>query len=348
LRRPPGLSCKAGFVGTGQCAGAAGVLISKESRRIVLDRAADTDPVLPDVAVNLCRVNAPVRVPLVESRIVTSETSPNFVRHVTFDVGGTPLEGKLLAGQSFGVIPPGNDENGKPHKVRLYSVSSPSRGEDGRGRLASTLVKRVIDEHQDTHQLFLGVCSNYLCDIQIGDEVAMTGPAGKRFLLPSDPHEHDYVFFATGTGIAPFRAMVMDLLEAEVGSRIHLIVGVPYRTDFLYHDLFTGPARELPGFRYRPVVSREERRLDGFKRYVHHEISEDEELRETLAKPNALIYVCGIKNMESAIYRELLSHGLEGYIALRNPPAGKAPREFSGEEIHRHVRPGSRMFLEVY
>lgn len=306
------------------------------------------EPKLPDVAVNLCRVNAPVQVPLVESRIVTAETSPNFVRHVTFDVSGTPLEGRLLAGQSFGIIPPGLDERGKAHKVRLYSVSSPSRGEGGRGRLVSTLVKRVIDEHEETHRLFLGVCSNYLCDLQVGENVAMTGPAGKRFLLPVEPATHDYVFFATGTGIAPFRAMVVDLLKAQVASRIHLIVGVPYRTDYLYHDLFTGSARSLPGFRYRTVVSREERRLDGFKRYVHHEIAEDEELRETLAKPDTLIYVCGLKNMEWSVYRELFNAGLDSYITLRNPPADKAPHEYTEEEFHRHVRPGPRMFLEVY
>jgi len=314
----------------------------------VVDSLVDTTPVMPDVEINLCKPKDPVRVPLVDSRIVTAEASPNFVRQVTFDVGGTPLEGRLLAGQSFGVVPPGTDDKGKPHKLRLYSVSSPSRGEEGRGRLVSTLVKRVIDEHEEHHRLFLGVCSNYLCDIQEGDEVAMTGPAGKRFLLPTEPADYNYVFFATGTGIAPFRAMVLDLLQAGVKSRIHLIVGVPYRTDYMYHDLFTGPAQDLPGFRYRPVVSREERRLDGFKRYVHHEIGEDEELQETLRQPNTLIYVCGIKNMEGAIYRELLSAGLDGYINLRKPPEGKQPLEYSREEFQRHVRPGPRMFLEVY
>ncbi len=306
-------------------------------------------PVMPEVEINLCRAKSPVRVPLVESRIVTAETSPNFVRHVTFDVGGTPLEGKLRAGQSFGIIPPGSDADGKPHKLRLYSVSSPSRGEDGGGRFASTVVKRVLEEYGEDHRLYLGVASNYLCDLREGETVQMTGPAGKRFLLPEEPDRYNYVFFATGTGIAPFRAMVLDLLAAGATSaRIHLIVGVPYRTDYLYHDLFTGPARELPGFRYRSVVSREDRRMDGFKRYVHHEIGDDDELRETLAQPNTLIYVCGIKNMEFSIYRELLKAGLDGYIMLRHAPADKPPLAFSNEEFARHVRPGPRMFLEVY
>ncbi|HEX5314948.1 MAG TPA: hypothetical protein VFX38_08610 [Gammaproteobacteria bacterium] len=314
----------------------------------VVDDKEMLAPEFPRVTLNLCRANAPVLVPLVESRIVTAETSPSFVRHVSFDVGGTPLAGQLRAGQSFGVIPPGSDASGKAHKLRLYSVSSPSRGEEGGGRIVSTIVKRVLEEDRDAHRLYLGVCSNYLCDLQIGDPVAMTGPAGKRFLLPVEPDRYNYVFFATGTGIAPFRAMVFDLLAAGVASRIHLLVGVPYRTDYLYHDLFTGPARELPGFRYRPVVSREERRMDGFKRYVHHEIGDDEELRETLDQPNTLIYICGIKNMEFSVYAELLRAGLGEYLTFRGLPEGMHPTQLRGEELQRHVRPGPRLFLEVY
>ncbi len=314
-----------------------------------MDEIADGAPRMPRVEINLCKPKAPVKVSLVASRIVTAEASPNFARHVTFDVGGTPLEGHCFAGQSFGIVPPGEDENGKPHRLRLFSMSSPSRGEQGAGRLVSTVVKRVLEEYGEDHRLYLGVCSNYLCDLQPGEEVAMTGPAGKRFLLPTEPDRYNYVFFATGTGIAPFRAMVLDFLRAGIArARIHLIVGVPYRTDYLYHDLFDGPARELPGFRYHTVVSRENRRMDGFKRYVHHEISDDDELRETLAQPNTLIYVCGIKNMEFSIYRELLKAGLDDYIRLRHAPEDKPPLAFTDEEFARHVRPGPRMFLEVY
>lgn len=313
-----------------------------------MDEASAIKPVMPEVAINLCRAKEPVRVPLTESRIVTAESSPNFVRHVTFDIGGTPLEGQMRAGQSFGIIPAGTDANGKPHKLRLYSVSSPSNGEEGRGRLVSTLVKRVVEEVADTHRLYLGVCSNFLCDLQPGDEVAMTGPAGKRFLLPTDPENYNYVFFATGTGLAPFRGMTMDLMEAGIDAHAHLLVGVPYRTDYMYHDLFTQAEREMSGFRYRPVVSREARRQNGFKRYVHHEIAENEALRETLAQPNTLIYVCGIKDMEWSIYRELLQAGFDDYLTLRNPPEGKQPLDYTPEEFKRHVRPGPRMFLEVY
>ncbi len=313
-----------------------------------MNQTMDNMPVFPEVRIGLAKPHAPVAATLVESRVATSEGSPNFVRHVSFDVGNTPLEGKLIAGQSFGVVPPGTDADGKPYKLRLYSLSSPSRGEEGAGRLISTLVKRVIEEDPATHRLYLGVCSNYLCDLQPGAQVLLTGPAGKRFLLPTEPGAYHYVFFATGTGVAPFRAMVLDLLAAGVSSRIHLVVGVPYRTDYLYHDLFTAAADQLPGLDYRVVVSREDRRPDGSKHYVHHQIGVDPALRDTLARANTLIYVCGIKDMETAIYRELLRAGLGDYLELRGLEANVDPLRLGHEALRRHIRPGPRMFLEVY
>src|SRR5690625_787067 len=94
-----------------------------------LDEIMERTPDIPRVEINLCKPKAPVRVPLVDSRIVTAEASPNLVRHVTFDVGGTPLEGRFHSGQSFGIVPPGKNADGNPHRLRLFSTSTPSRGE---------------------------------------------------------------------------------------------------------------------------------------------------------------------------------------------------------------------------
>ena len=315
-----------------------------------MERLPDNAPVFPEVQIGLATPHAPVRAALVESRIATIEESPNFVRHVSFDVGDTSLKGKCLAGQSFGVLPPGMDEKGKPYKLRLYSVSSPSRGEGEDGRRVSTLVKRVIEEDPGTHRLYPGVCSNYLCDLQVGEEALLTGPTGKRFLLPVDPGAYHYAFFATGTGVAPFRAMILDLLAAGVSSRIHLIVGVPYSTDYIYHDLFTDVMDKLPGLSYQVVVSREGRRQDGSKPYVYHQIGDDPALRDTLGLPNTLIYVCGIKDMEIPIYRELLRIGLGDYLELcgLTEEEDADPLALGHEALRRHVRPGPRVFLDEY
>src|SRR5262249_33337076 len=126
-------------------------------------------------------------------RCTASKKSAGFIRHLVVDVSRTALAGNFIAGQSFGVGPPGGDGHGKPHKLRLYSIASPSFGEDGEGKVLSTTVKRTIDEHHDTQKLFLGVASNFLCDTKPGDEIKVTGPNGKRFALPKELGAHDYL-----------------------------------------------------------------------------------------------------------------------------------------------------------
>src|SRR5699024_8019979 len=134
-------------------------------------------------------------------------------------------------------------------KLRLYSVASPTEGEDGKQHLISTTVKRTIEEKED-NDLFLGVCSNYLANLQPGDKVKMTGPSGRRFLLPEEQKDFNYLFFATGTGIAPYRGMVMELLESGVTNDITLVFGCPYRTDLLYADYFEEMEEKYPNFHY--------------------------------------------------------------------------------------------------
>ncbi len=320
-----------------------------------------TDPVLPDAKMNLVTPKSPVVGRVVASELCMKGKSASFVRHVAIDVSGTPLAGNFLAGQSFGVIPPGLDERGKPHAVRLYSIACPSRGEDGHGNVVSTTPKRVIDERKpqdegddpNDHRLFLGVCSNYLCDLRVGDEVQLTGPSGKRFLLPADPSQHDYLFIATGTGIAPFRGMLMELLGNPAGpcqSAMHLVMGVPYTTDLLYDDLLTRYAREHSNFKYSTAISRE-RRPDGRRGlYVDALIEERiDEFREFIANPRTLIYVCGLIGMQIGLYQLLGRHGLaDGYLTVGEELAGIDPAEWTEEQIKRRIRPTRRLMLEVY
>lgn len=309
---------------------------------------------LPEVEMHVVRPTEPVTGRIVRSELCTSKKAAGFVRHVDIDISGTPLAGKFRPGQSFGVIPPGVDAAGKPHKVRLYSVASPTRGEDGGppGTIISTTVKRTIDEHWETHKLFLGVASNFLCDAQIGDEVAVSGPNGKRFLLPAAPADHDYIFFATGTGIAPFRGMLIDLLESRTSSRVALIMGSPYATDLLYHDFFLRMQAEHPNFHYITAISRE-RQADGHDpMYVQDRLRTHQELLSPLlASPRTLIYICGVAGMEMGIFQglatQLPEHTRDQYLQV-DPAAMSDVKGWTRTMIHKQVRPTRRVFLEVY
>lgn len=276
----------------------------------------------------------------------------SFVRHIEFDISGTELVGHVTPGQAFGIVAPGEDAKGRPNAVRLYSTSSPSGGEDGGGRIISTTVKRVIDENWEDHSLFTGICSNYLCDLKEGDEVQIAGPNGKRFLLPADKAAHDYIFFATGTGIAPFRGMVIDLLRSGHKGSIALIMGTPYATDLLYHEFFEKMAVEHANFHYLTAISRERQADGNGKLYVQDRLATDAQLLgPMLQSGRALIYICGIAGMELGIFKQMASdlpaEALGQYIQADD----EAMADVAGwnrKMINRQVRPTKKVFLEVY
>lgn len=318
---------------------------------------AKAGPVLPEVSMHLHTPASPAEAVVVSNERCTAGRKPaGFVRHVVLDVSGTQIAGKFRAGQSFGVIPPGVDAAGKPHKVRLYSIASPTRGEDGHGAHLATTVKRLIDEHDETGKLFLGVASNYLCDLKPGDRVKVSGPNGKRFVLPATPTQHRYLFVATGTGIAPFRGMLGDLAAMGGLARgsVSLVMGSPYASDLLYDSELRSTAASSGGwFAYHTALSRERQESGGVQRamYVQDRIEAEESIRELLRDDRTLIYMCGIAGMELGVFQALarLMPGgdLDGYLEV-DPDVRGEVGGWTRRMIHKQVRPTRRVFLEVY
>ncbi len=329
------------------------------------------DPRLPNAKMHVVMPGSPVLATIHSSDSCMRGKSASFVRHIGVDIGGTPLEGTFLAGQSFGVIPPGVDPKGRPHKVRLYSIASPAYGDDGFGRVISTTCKRTIEEGKDDyaperadgHALLLGVCSNWLCDQSLGTPVHVSGPNGKRFVLPVDHNANDYIFVATGTGIAPFRGMLHELLvgppegspwradwRGPSTSTIHLIMGTPYSTDLLYDAWFRELAARHRNFHYHTVISREPLPKPGHGPHAHHYFeSRLDVFKPLLESPRTLIYLCGLAGMQVGIFQALAKAELgQGYLTVHEELAGSAPAAWTVEQIKRRVRPTHRCMLEVY
>jgi ferredoxin--NADP+ reductase len=332
-----------------------------------MSASVTADPHLPEAVMHLVMPNDPVTATVVSNERCTRGKSAGFVRHISIDVGGTPLEGKFLAGQSFGVVPAGTDSNGKPHKVRLYSIASPSYGEDGNGRVLSTTCKRLIDERTPDASgrggLFLGVCSNYLCDLAPGDTAMVSGPAGKRFLLPVDRDAHDYLFLATGTGIAPFRGMIHELLvgppegsaarqswNGPCRSRIHLVMGTPYTTDLLYDGWLSELQSRHPNFTYHPVISREALPKPGWGPHAHHYVAgRIDEFAPMLRSDRTLMYLCGLAGMQVGLFRSIAAAGLAGgFLNIQDEISGIDPSTWTDEQVKRRIRPTHRCMMEVY
>ncbi len=318
------------------------------------------DPVIVKPQTNLVSPIEPIAVPITANRSCMRGKSASYVHHVEFDLSGTALEGVFVPGQSIGVTPPGTDAEGRPEGARLYSISSPSFGEDGAGRRVTTTCKRLVDEYSAelsvggvaTNGLHLGVCSNYLCSRKPGDTVLVSGPSGKKFCLPEDPTQHHFVFVATGTGIAPYRGMVKDLLygpDGPIDSQIHLVMGVPYTSDLLYDDLFTRAAEEHDNFHYHTVISRELDHRGARQGYVHDYIERTPKLgTEVLADSQTLLYLCGLKGMQVGVFKFLAAAGIaDPYVRVPKNLADTSPADWTALDVRR-VRPKSRCFVEVY
>lgn len=315
-----------------------------------------------DVELNVARPNDPVEATLVENRDLRVGSTANFCRHIAFDVSGSPLEGSVQSGQAFGVIPDweNHQEYNDIHiksddtKLRLYSNASPKWGEDGEGKIISTTVKRVIDEHEETHELFLGVCSNYLCDLEEGSTVQLTGPTGRHFLLPDekDLDDYQYIFFGAGTGIAPFRGMVQELHEADISGECHMIFGVPYSSNVWYRDFFVDYEEKWNNFQFHRAISREQTTEDGEKMYVQRRLKDQwDHLGSLIQNQDTLIYICGLEGMETGIYRVLLEKECMDYFkSVPEDLMEEDPTQISDrDERLGKIRPNkSKLLVEVY
>lgn len=311
---------------------------------------------------NLVTAGDPAMGTVVKNEPVVDSSSPNFCRHVVIDVSGTQLAGNFDIGQAFGVIPEldhyqeYNDLtlSSEDRKLRLYSIASPFWGENGQASTLSTTCKRVVDEHWERGDLFLGVASNYLCNRSVGDQVKVTGPTGGHFILPDDHklNDHQYVFFAAGTGIAPFRGMIMELLEAGVEGEIHLVFGVPYRTDIFYEDLWNEYEEQYDNFHLHLAISREQTTEEGQKMYVQRRMMSNwDRLGPIIENEDTLLYICGLKGMQTGIYRGLLEHECMSYF--REIPDGLQSEDITevsdrDERLKKIKVNKNRFMVEVY
>ncbi len=258
-----------------------------------------------EVPVNIYRPNKPYLGKCLENYELVREGGVGTVRHLTFDLSGGDL--RYLEGQSIGIIPPGKDDKGKPHKLRLYSIASTRHGDRLDDKTVSLCVRQLEYKHPETGETVYGVCSTYLCNLEVGADVAITGPVGKEMLLPDDENA-TIVMLATGTGIAPFRAFLWRMFKEQhedykFKGLAWLIFGIPFSANILYKDDLEKMAAEYPdNFRLTYAISREQQSAEGGKMYVQSRVSEyADELFELIQKPNTHVYMCGLKGMEPPI-----------------------------------------------
>lgn len=85
------------------------------------------------------------------------------------------------------------------------------------------------------------------------DILRLEGPHGTFYR--NEQSDLPMICIASGTGFAPIKAMVEDMQAKKVNRPIHLYWGGRRPADLYLNDLAEQWAREIPNFRYTPVVS---------------------------------------------------------------------------------------------
>ncbi|GAA6171036.1 hypothetical protein NBRC116592_07060 [Colwellia sp. KU-HH00111] len=111
--------------------------------------------------------------------------------------------------------------------ARPYAISSAPQSRD----FYDLTIKRVEG----------GFVSNFLLDdVKVDDKLQSTGPMGTFYYNPLY-HGNDLVFIAGGSGIAPARSMILNmvkntLLHKQNLQRMHLIYTSSYEDDVIFKD----------------------------------------------------------------------------------------------------------------
>ncbi len=222
--------------------------------------------------------------------------------HLLLDVSASGLQ--YVEGQSIGVLAPGKDVLGKPHKLRLYSIASSRHGEQKNQATIALTVKRYFVLQQEKVIIHRGVGSNYLIDLSVGDKIAITGPVGKEFALPTDPTT-DLIFFATGTGIAPFRGFLQYIFRDLGGwqGEIYLFFGAKFADELLYCNQINQDLRGyLSQIHFFSACSREQKNSQNQRLYVSDILQQQSEtVFELFSRKNTAVYICGIRDMRKSI-----------------------------------------------
>lgn len=146
-----------------------------------------------------------------------------------------------------------------------------------------------------------GAGARYFRDSKVGDKVTCYGP------FDDFPYRYgtgrSKVFFATSTGVAPFRRMVEEAIKE--GAPSVLLLGSPKEADLSFKSDFEKLAQEHSTFTFVPCLSAADESWTGARGYVTDQAKGKEEYLK-----RSDVYICGIPPMTLGVLEVLHSIGV--------------------------------------
>ncbi|MBI5798574.1 MAG: hypothetical protein HZB10_01415 [Candidatus Yonathbacteria bacterium] len=146
-----------------------------------------------------------------------------------------------------------------------------------------------------------GAGARFFRDAQVGEKVTCYGP------FDDFPYRYSTsrskVFFATSTGVAPFRRMIEEAISEGVPSV--LLLGSPKESDVAFKNEFETLSRQSPTFSFVPCLSGADESWKGVRGYVTDQIKGREDFMRA-----SDIYICGIPIMTLGVLDALRKTGV--------------------------------------
>ena len=172
-----------------------------------------------------------------ETEVVSIKDLTYDIKEVTFRLLD-PTEIEFKAGQYVQIEVPGYELTDEP-VYRAYSVASaPSSN-----RSVELEIRFVPD----------GICTTYVHKyLKEGDRVTLNGPYGDFFLRESD---RDIIFIAGGSGMAPVKSILLNMINEGVNRNIQYFFGGKARKDLFLIDEMKSYEKKLPNFGFIVALS---------------------------------------------------------------------------------------------
>jgi ferredoxin--NADP+ reductase len=246
-------------------------------------------------------ISNPYKATVVATERITPGEAEDEVREIVLDVPAASFV--YVEGQSIGVLAPPPYEFGNDQHMRLYSIASTRMGEEGHRTEIAICVRRCFYIDEISGERYPGKCSNYLCDLRVGEEVTITGPYGRHFIVPRD-NSSNILMVGTGTGIAPFRAFIKHIYEEEEWTgKVRLFYGAKSGIDLLYmNDVNNDISQYYDKQTFKMIEALSPRPAFDEPAELERKLEENAtEVWELMQDPKTHVYVAGLRKASESL-----------------------------------------------